>query len=288
MTGERLISVNGIDLCVDTFGDAADPVILLLAGMNSSMDGWEPEFCERLASGRRYVIRYDHRDTGRSVSYPPGTPRYSGDDLRNDAVGLLDALGLAQAHVAGISMGGAIAQLVALDHPARVASLTLISTTAGPGDPDLPPASEGLQAHFAKADRPDWSDQAAVIDYIVEDYRPYAARSHPFDATAVRNLAERVVDRTINIESSMTNHGLLEDGAGRWRERLGELSMPTLVIHGDEDPLFPLAHGRALAMEIPNARLVVMEQTGHELPRRAWDVVVPAILEHTRAGDPLQ
>jgi pimeloyl-ACP methyl ester carboxylesterase len=272
-----------VDLCVGTFGDPADPAILLIAGATGSMDWWEEEFCERLAAGSRFVIRYDHRDTGRSVSYEPGAPPYTFLDLVADAVGLLDTFGLAR-HLVGISMGGAIAQLVALDHPDRVAALTLISTSPGPGDPDLPAMSEELRAHFTEvAAVPDWSDRAAVIDYIVEGARPFAARSRPFDEAALRALVGRVFDRTTNIASSMTNHWV-SDGGDRWRERLGEVSAPTLVVHGTEDPLFPYGHALALANEIPGAHLLPLEQTGHELPRVVWDVVVPAILKRTSGG----
>jgi pimeloyl-ACP methyl ester carboxylesterase len=147
MDGQRMIDANGVKLCVDTTGDAADPAILLIGGMGASMDWWEEEFCHRLARGQgqggRFVIRYDHRDTGRSVSYPAGAPGYTGADLAADAVGVLDALGRRSAHLAGVSMGGALAQQVALAHPGRVDSLVLISTSpAVPGGAKLPPMSE--------------------------------------------------------------------------------------------------------------------------------------------------
>jgi pimeloyl-ACP methyl ester carboxylesterase len=141
--------------------------------------------------------------------------------------------------------------------------------------------SAELRADFAEAAPvPDWSDRAAVIDYIVDSARPFAGRSQPFDESAWRDLAGRDFDRTVSIASSMTNHFLLE-GGDRWRERLGEIDAPTLVIHGAEDPLFPHAHARALANEIPGPELLTLEQTGHDLPRGAWDVVVDAILQHT-------
>jgi pimeloyl-ACP methyl ester carboxylesterase len=276
----ELVEVNGVELCVEGIGDRSDPAILLVMGASGSMDWWEDEFCERLAAGSRFVIRYDQRDTGRSVTYEPGAPGYTGDDLIADVLGVLDAFGLARAHLVGISAGGAIAQIVALDNPERIASLTLISTSPSGGDPDLPGMSGAAAARFADVPVPDWSDRAAAIDYGVHLARVSAARSRPFDEAAMRALLGRVYDRTRNMESSMKNHYTLEGGE-RWRERLAELRVPTLVMHGDEDPLFPPAHGVALANEIPGATLIELEGMGHELPERVWDVVIPAILEHT-------
>ena len=148
VSDEQVVLANGVDICVDTFGDPDDPTVLLIAGMTSSMDWWEPEFCRRLAAAGRFVIRYDHRDTGRSVSYPPGSPGYSADDLVADAAGVLEALQCPSAHVVGISMGGALAQVLALSRPELVDSLTLISTSAGAGDADLPPISPELRDSF--------------------------------------------------------------------------------------------------------------------------------------------
>jgi pimeloyl-ACP methyl ester carboxylesterase len=145
--------------------------------------------------------------------------------------------------------------------------------------------SEELRAFFmGEAVEPDWSDRAAVIDYMVDAERPFASRSRSFDEAAMRDLAGRVFDRTTNMASSMTNPFILDAG-DRWRERLGEVGVPTLVIHGTEDPLFPDAHALALAKEIPGAHLLALEQTGHEyFPREVWDIVVPAILRHTSGG----
>src|ERR671919_2169314 len=283
---ERIIRTNGVDLCVQTFGDRAAPPILLIIGGASSMDWWEDGFCERLAAGSRFVIRYDHRDTGRSVSYEPGAALYSLHDLAEDTFGLLDAFGLESAHLVGMSMGGWIGQLVALDHPDRVSSLTLISTspTAGSSDPDLREMSEELQAFFAEeAPEPDWSDRDAVIDYIVEGERPFAG-SRPFNEAAIREIAARVFDRTPNLASSITNHAAIDSG-NRWRERLGEVSVPTLVIQGTEDPMYPYGNAVALAKEIPGAQLLARERVGYEVPHRTLgDVVVPAILRHTASA----
>src|ERR1041384_325761 len=124
-----MIEVNGVELCTEPFGDPGDPAILLVVGCGGSMRGWEEGFCRVLAAGGRFVIRYDHRDTGRSVTYEPGRPEYAGADLVADAAGVLDAYELAAGHIVGVSAGGAFAQLLALDAPDRVLSLTLISTS---------------------------------------------------------------------------------------------------------------------------------------------------------------
>jgi pimeloyl-ACP methyl ester carboxylesterase len=274
------VQANGVRLCAETFGAPGDPAILLIHGAGNSMLSWDAELCERLAAGGRLVIRYDMRDAGSSVSYAPGAPEYALRDLVADAVGLLDALGVARAHVVGMSTGGTIGQLLGLDHPDRVASLTLASCTPGiPGEEasGLPGVSESLSASFANEPaEPDWADREAVIDYLVEAERPFAGRS--FDEAAMRDVSARVFDRTANVASSVTNVFMIDSGPP-WRERLGRIAAPTLVIHGTDDPMFPLDHGRALADEIPGAELLVVEGMGHEyFPRWTWDVVVPAIL----------
>jgi pimeloyl-ACP methyl ester carboxylesterase len=250
-------------------------------GTSGSMDWWEDEFCERLVAGGRLVIRYDLRDTGQSVSYPAGAPGYDGDDLTDDAAGVLDALGIARAHIVGISMGGGIAQTVALDHPDRVASLTLIATSfAVPSGFGLPGMRADVAAALARLERPDWSHREAVIEYGVETARP-GSGSGGFDEAANRKLWARAIDRTANVEASFVNHDLIHDSEARPRGPVSEIDVPTLVIHGSDDPYFPPEHGVALADAIPNATLLVLEGVGHELPRRSWDVAVPAILELT-------
>ena len=278
---------NGVDLCVETFGDASSPALLLIAGGAMAMDWWEDGFCERLAAGPRHVIRYDHRDTGESVSYPPGAPGYTGADLVADAIGVLDALGIARAHLVGMSMGGGIAQDAALVHPERVASLTLMSTSPAVSDasrPGLPPPSPRLAEHFAKPPpQPDWTDREAVIDYVVADRLAYVG-SIPVDEIELRALVARVVDRTPSMEASTANQPPADEGEPV-HGSLDEIRASTLVIHGTEDPLFPVAHGEALAAEIPDARLLLLEGMGHEVPPRPlWDRVVPAILGHTAEG----
>ena len=278
---EQVLSVNDIRLCVQTFGDPAAPALLLIGGAEASMDWWEDEFCERLAAGGRHVVRYDTRDTGRSTTYPVGAPPYGGDDLIADAVGVLDALGIAAAHVVGISAGGGVAQHLAVEHPERVASLTLISTTPdGPGGADhadLPPMSAALAASFSNGgETPDWSDLQAVIDYYTAGERMMAG-TIPVDDEALRRVVTRAWRRSPNLASGQ-NHWQL-DGGAPIRDRLGTLTMPTLVLHGTADPLFPYPHGEALAQEISGARLVPLEGMGHQMPpRQMWNTVIAEIL----------
>lgn len=273
-----MLHVNGVELCAETFGDARDPAILLIGGAAASMDWWDDALCERLAAGLRYVIRYDQRDTGASTTYPRGAPPYSGDDLVADATGLLDALGVARAHVAGLSMGGMLAQRLAVRHPDRVATLTLVATSPdGPGPAPLPPPSGELSSE--PVPDPDWPDRDAVIAHLVAEHRPYAGKH--WDEARMRAIATRVVARTPDIAANRTNHFAAAEGTPV-RTRLGEITAPTLVVHGTADPLFPYAHAEALAREIPGARLLPLEGTGHEVPPPGvWDVLVPALLRHT-------
>jgi len=267
---ERIVEVNGVGLCVDAAGDPADPAILLIAGLGGSMDWWEEEFCQQLAAAGRFVIRYDHRDTGQSVSYPAGAPGYTGADLVADVVGVLDAFGRRRAQLAGISMGGALAQQAALAQPERVDSLVLFSTSpAVPVRSKLPPMSEKLRAWFAaEVPKPDWTERGAVIDYLTGYERQLEAAEY-FDEPHVRALAARIFDRTRDMAASMTNHALTERGELACGP-LGEIAAPTLVIHGTADPLFPFGHAEALAGEIPGAELLPLEGVGHQLPPRPW------------------
>jgi pimeloyl-ACP methyl ester carboxylesterase len=276
---ERIVEANGVELCTEPFGEAADPPILLIMGIGASMLWWEEGFCGMLAEGGRFVIRYDHRDTGRSVTDPPGRPDYTGADLTADAVGVLDAYGIAAAHLVGVSAGGGIAEELALDSPDRVRSLTLISTSpVTPGDRGLPPPSAGL-GRFVTTVEVDWSDPESVIEYQLDYWRVLAGEKRRFDEAAFRALARREVGRASDFRAAQ-NHNLLHD-EGRSREPLSSISCPTLVIHGTADPMFPIGHGEALAEEIPDAQMLRLDGAGHGVYRADWEEIVAAILEQT-------
>jgi pimeloyl-ACP methyl ester carboxylesterase len=277
-----MVTANGVELCTETFGDAFDPAILLIMGVGGSMLWWEEGFCRLLAEGDRFVIRYDHRDTGRSITYEPGHPDYTGTDLVADAVGVLDAYGIRAAHVVGVSAGGAFAQRLALDYADRARSLVLISTSpVTPGERRLPPATERYRQFLASA-AVDWSDEGSVIEYLVAYARMLAGSERPFDEAAARELVSRDVARARNIASS-ENHGLVEEGEVS-RAPLSSIDVPTLVIHGTADPMFPLAHGEGLAEEIPGAQLLPLDGAGHGVERADWETIARAILDHTTAA----
>jgi pimeloyl-ACP methyl ester carboxylesterase len=274
----------GVVLGVQAFGVRADPPILLLAGAGASMLAWDDELCAGLADGGRFVVRYDQRDTGAATSFPVGAPGYTVPDLARDAVGLLDALGLPAAHLVGASLGGMVAQLVALDRPDRVASLTLVSTSPAPpgGAPDLPQPALRTLVELDDAEPPDWSDPGSVVAHLVELARIRGGPAGGFDPALARDRASREVAYTANLLAAVTNHAALRHGEP-WRARLGGLRVPTLVLHGAADPLVPPGHARALAAEIPGARLLVLPRAGHDLGPADWAAVLPDLLRHTSA-----
>jgi pimeloyl-ACP methyl ester carboxylesterase len=275
---ETMVSVNGVELCIEAFGDPADAALLLISGSGGSMEAWEPDFCVALASLGRFVIRYDLRDTGRSVSYPPGAPDYSFYDLVDDAVALIDRFGGGRAHIAGVSMGGAIAQFLAVDHPEKVASLALISTS--PAFPaELPPLTQPLLDAYAAMTDPDWSDRDAVIEHLV-----HGARIHSgplgFDEAAIRDTAARIHDRCPDLRTA-GNHNAMKHEVRPERDMralLAAVTAPTVVIHGAADPMFTPEHGAALAEAIPGAKLLLLDGVGHQPPPRpTWHRALSAI-----------
>jgi pimeloyl-ACP methyl ester carboxylesterase len=200
----------------------------------------------------------------------------------DDAVGVLDATATELAHVAGMSTGGWIAQLLALSHPERVATLTLLASRPnppGPVDDDLPGHHDAVMEAITTTPAPDWSDEQAVVGHLVLRARTLAGPG-AFDESSARADAEAEVARTTDVRCAMTNIAFADHGP-RWRERLGEITAPTLVLHGEDDPFFPIGNGEALAAEIPDARLVRLGRTGHRLPAHAIPIVATELITHT-------
>lgn len=278
---ERPINSDAATICTQAFGTPGDPAVLLIMGLMASMLWWPETFCERLARARRFVIRYDNRDTGRSTNYEPAEPGYSVDDMARDAIAVLDSHAIERAHVVGMSGGGMIGQLVALDYPERVASLTAISTTPiGDVGRKLPGSDPAYLEHSAQFEDLDWSDPEALEEMFVRDAEALSGSRHPFDEAATRAFVKADIARTANPQS-LVNHTLA--GGGAEPERTArDIAAPLLVVHGSADPLFPLAHGTALAEAVPGATLVTVDGGGHELHERDWDQILDAIVSHTQ------
>lgn len=278
---ERLIQIDGIELCAESFGQPADPAVLLVMGAQSSMVWWQEDFCRRLAEAGRFVIRYDNRDTGRSTVYEPGQPGYTFVDMADDAIRVLDAYGIGEAHFVGISMGGMLTQMAALRHPGRVRSVTLLSSSNFA--PDLPPMEQKVVDYFSNAGEIDWTDKEAVLAFNVGKWDVLAGSKNPFDDN-IRRLSEQEWDRARN-PASMNNHGLVTGGF-EYLARTAEIAAPALVIHGTEDPIIPYEHGVHLAEAIPGAELLKLEGVGHELHPNDWDAILGAIVRHTSGNRP--
>lgn len=276
---ERMIEANGVELCTEAFGVRTDPPMLLVMGLGASMLWWDDDFCRQLAARGRFVIRYDHRDTGRSATFEPGNPGYRGSTLVVDALGVLDAHALTAAHVVGVSAGGAIAQHLAIEFADRVLSLVIISSSPVSSVDRPLPSPTGAFHRFVSEVEVDWTRRDSVVEYLVDYSRVLAGDRRPFDEAATRELIRRDLERARHVES-LQNHDLLPHDA---ESNLGPatITVPTLVVHGTADPLFPLAHGEALADEIAGASLLVLDGAGHGIDRADWPTVIDAIVHHT-------
>jgi pimeloyl-ACP methyl ester carboxylesterase len=271
---------DGITLGVEHFGDATAPLVLL-AGAPTLLS-WPDSLCAALARGGRHVVRYDLRDAGASTTVDPGAPAYTLRALAADAAALARGLDGRPAHLAGIGVSGMVAQVAALDHPGAFSALTLAGTRpVAPGrvDADLPDHDKATMRRRFALPKPDWSDRAAVAEYAAA-----GAEILGDDPAAARATAGRIFDRTRGTEPAVQMANQLGmvfaklDCRPRWRERLPELAVPALVVHGRRDPFFPVGNGEALAREIPGARLLVLEQAATAIPDAAADEVAAAML----------
>ncbi len=279
---ENIYKINGIDICSDSFGDPHNPAVLLIMGAMCSMVYWDEEFCERLAETGKYVIRYDNRDVGRSSVYEPGSSHYTVEDMADDAAGLLDTYQINQAHIVGMSLGGMIAQILAIRHPQKVLSLTLIASSIFGSDDDdrgLPPMDERILAYHATGATLDWSDDEAIAHYLVTGSGLLCGSKHIFEEDRTYKQARKEIKRASNL-LSMFNHALLK-GDASYEGKLTMIKVPTLVIHGTEDTVLPYEHALALVNEIPNAKLLTLEGTGHELHSDDWNSIISVISKHT-------
>jgi len=289
------VNANNIQIEYDTFGDPSSKPILLIMGLGGQMIGWNEEFCEQLVRRGFYVIRFDNRDVGLSTKFAEsGVPDvvaamnavqagedfeapYALEDMADDAVGLLDALNVDKAHICGVSMGSFISQIVAFRYPSRVLSLTSIMGSTG--NPNLPLAEpEGMRLLLT----PTPTEREAYIEASIKRRRVFYGSGFPFDEERERINAANSYDRcfypqgfTRQLVAIITN--------GNRKPKLASINVPTLVIHGADDPLVPVEGGKDTAEAIPDAKLLIIDGMGHSLPPETWPQIVEAITELARA-----
>jgi len=276
------VTANGIELEYEDTGTGVP--FLFINGFGTQMTGWPDEFFRALADAGLRVIRFDNRDVGLSRKFSGEIPEkgkpppYTLDDMAADAAGLLDALGIADAHIAGCSMGGMIAQLVALDHPKKARSLISVFSTTG--DPSLPPSSPEAQA--ALMTRPPANDRESVVAHSLKGRRAYASTRWPFDEKRLGVLVGRNFDRMFYPEGT-TRHWAAILVAPPRTERLKSLDIPALVLHGSADTLIRPEAGRHTAACIPGAEYHEIEGWGHDMPLEAVPLVAGLIVKFVKA-----
>jgi pimeloyl-ACP methyl ester carboxylesterase len=291
---EQVCTVNGVELCYETFGDPSDPTALLVMGLATQMVGWPDAFCEELAGRGFHVVRFDNRDIGRSqkMDFPVPTMRqlllrdkkaahYTLEDMADDGFALLDHLGIARAHVVGVSMGGMIAQTMAARRPDRVLSLASMLSNTGARWSGQP-----LPTLYPLLLRRPPRDRAGYVQHGIDLFHKIGSPGFPRDDGQLREIAERSYDRGLNPAGSLRQLAAIVASGDR-TPLLRTITVPTVVIHGTKDKLVPVSGGRATAKAIPGARLVLIEGMGHDLPRGAWPRMLDAIEENAaRAGEP--
>jgi pimeloyl-ACP methyl ester carboxylesterase len=287
-SGELTAKVGELELCYETFGSASAPPMLLIMGLASQMLLWDDQFCEQLASRGFRVIRFDNRDVGRSsllrgAAIPTrwqllrrSGAAYTLDEMAADSVGLLDHLKIGAAHIVGASMGGMIAQLVAINHPDRVLSLVSIMSTTG--NPKVgKPQPKMMMRLMRKGQR---EREAFIADYIATS-RAIGSKVYELEEEYERERAARLFERGVYPAGSARQLGAVVSATDR-TQALAGIRVPTTVIHGDADPLVDVSGGRATAEAIPGARLVIVPGMGHGLPRALWPEVIDASVENTQ------
>jgi pimeloyl-ACP methyl ester carboxylesterase len=293
-----LAVANGIQIAYDTFGDPASPALLLIAGNGAQLLVWDAEFCGLLANTGLFVIRFDNRDAGLSTKFgAAGIPDslaaiqaalagrqvkapYTLDDMADDAVGLLSALGLEKAHICGASMGGMIAQVVAYRHPERVLSLTSIMSTTG--NFRLP---QGNPETLARVVAPSPTERDAYVEHMQALWRTIWSPGFSFEEARVRAFLEKSYDRSF-YPQGMARQNLAILACGDRRPRLATIKAPTLVIHGTDDPLIPVEGGEDTVRSIPGAHLHLIRGMGHDIPKAAWAELIGELSQHLAQAAP--
>ncbi|WP_328817934.1 alpha/beta fold hydrolase [Nonomuraea cypriaca] len=277
------VAVNGIDIAYESFGSPEGRPLLLIMGLGAQLVQWDEDFCRLLVERGHHVVRFDNRDAGLSTHFheagvpTKGTPApYVLDDLADDVAGLLDVLGWPAAHVVGASMGGMVAQTLAIHHPGRVLTLTSIMSTPGPQV--APPAKEAAAVLMSRPA----ADREGVLAQALETWSTIGSPGYDLDRERITMLAGLAYDRCFDPAGTARQFAAIAASGDR-TPLLAKLNVPTLVLHGEADRLIPVAGGRATAAAIPGARLVTYPGMGHDLPRALWPDIVAEITKHTAA-----
>jgi len=291
---EQMAKVGELDICYETFGRREDPAFLLVMGLGTQMLGWHEGFCAQLAERGFFVIRYDNRDIGRSTHLkgrrPPtikqlllrdkAAAAYSLADMADDGIGLLDQLGIERAHVAGASMGGMIAQLMAANHPDRVLSLASIMSNTGHRWKGMP----GLRIYPLFMRRPP-DNREGAIESTVSTFRTIGSPAYPFDEEELRRTAQLSFERGYNPAGTARQLAAIVTSGDRVQD-LRRITAPTVVIHGTRDVMVRPSGGRETARAIPGARLIEIDGMGHDLPRELWDRILGAMVANSERANP--
>jgi pimeloyl-ACP methyl ester carboxylesterase len=287
------VHANGIEIEVESFGRDHAPAILLIMGLGGQLVMWSDDFCARLADAGYRVVRFDNRDIGLSTKLDhlgkppllrngiahtlrmPVRAPYRLDDMALDTIGVLDALGIECAHLVGVSMGGMIAQILAAQHGARVASLTSIMSSSG--HRALPGPRFDVQMRLMK--RPQRLDREGLIAHGMQTWRLIGSPAYPDSESELRDKVARQIDRNVHPQGFVRQISAIMASGSR-APMLGQVRAPTLIVHGDADPLVPVAAAYDLKKRVPHARLEVIGGMGHDLPRPLLPRIEHLILDH--------
>ena len=291
---EGIAEVNNINIWWEDFGNPSNPSVLLIMGANANALLWREDFINPIVKSGFHVVRFDNRDVGKSTwvtteptfnidagSVVASEVSYTLEDMASDAVGLMDHLNIQKAHIIGASMGGMITQVIGLDYPDRVSSLTPIMSSPGIGleDSNLQgPTQEMMEAIIESMKL---NMEGEYEDALVVNYRVLSGSRFPFNEEKFREQAKDVIAHGYN---PFPGHGAAVGQSPHRGVRLSEIDIPTLVIHGTEDAILPYDHGQALAEGIKNAELMTLEGVGHEIPEELTEEITQKIIGHIKGA----
>lgn len=275
---QKIVKYGDISINTESFGDRINPAILLIMGAASSLIWWNIEFCEMLVDKGYFVIRYDNRDTGQSTSYPVGKPGYTFEEMSDDAIEILDAYHIEKTIIMGMSMGGMLAQMIAIRHPDRLNGLVLhASMYFAEGSEKLPVYSEEVENFFNDYGNYTPQGYRDQVDYAFKQWQITHQSNRKYNLVEIYKTVELDVERAIDYNSKL-NHSFAEVTSDELI-RIKEITIPTLIIHGTLDNVIPYIHGEMLAKTIPNAVLLTLHGAGHELHPDDYDSIVDAIIK---------